>query len=121
MVWRMPFYHRAPWPRQALQARQLTLFGHFTSETVHIRLDDRRTLHDIKMVAVQGDAPVAIGLPGEQRLGEVPDQLLRRVQPALGGAQNLHGNRRVPPLLLQALMRRGVVGLDKGLVALLKL
>jgi hypothetical protein len=31
MVWRMPLYHRAPWPRQALQARQLTLFGHVTS------------------------------------------------------------------------------------------
>jgi Integrase core domain/Homeodomain-like domain len=31
MVWRMPLYHRAPWPRQALTARQLTLFGHFTS------------------------------------------------------------------------------------------
>jgi transposase InsO family protein len=31
MVWRMPFYHRAPWPRQTLQTQQLTLFGHFTS------------------------------------------------------------------------------------------
>jgi hypothetical protein len=31
MVWRMPVYLRVPWPRQALQARQLTRFGHCTS------------------------------------------------------------------------------------------
>jgi transposase InsO family protein len=30
-VWRMPLYHRMPWPRQALQARQFILFGDFTS------------------------------------------------------------------------------------------
>jgi hypothetical protein len=30
-VWRVPFYHRAPWPRQVLQAPQLTLFAHLTN------------------------------------------------------------------------------------------
>jgi hypothetical protein len=31
MVWRMPLYHGVPWSRQALTARPLTFFGHFTS------------------------------------------------------------------------------------------
>jgi hypothetical protein len=54
MVWRMPLYYRAPWPRQALQARQLALFGHFTSEigllgTFGVQIRG----HDARMVSMR--------------------------------------------------------------------
>jgi hypothetical protein len=41
------------------------------------------------VVAVQGDTPVAVGRPGNHRLGDVAGQLLRSRPPALGRPQDL--------------------------------
>jgi hypothetical protein len=50
-------------------------------------------LLDIEVVAVQRDTPMAVGRPRDYRLGEVASQLLRRVDAAPGGSQDLNRNR----------------------------
>ena len=99
-----------------LKHRPQLLAGH---PQQHLRLG--QALFDIEVVAVQGDTPIPIGRAGEQRLGEVAGEFVRRVESAFRRSQDLDRDRREPPILQEPLMGRGVVGLDEGLMALLQL
>jgi hypothetical protein len=75
----------------------------------------------VKVVTVQGDTAVSVRGPREQALRERAGQLIWGVDAAFRLPQDLNRNRRPPPILQEPLMRRGVVGLDERLMALLEL
>ena len=73
------------------------------------------------MVTVQGDTPIAIGGARKQRPRKFAGQFLLSVYPALGLTQDMERNRWVKLVFEEALMRGGIIGLDKGLVDPLEL
>jgi hypothetical protein len=80
-----------------------------------------QALFDIEVVTVQGDTPVPIGRPGEQRVGEVTGQFVRSVEPTFRRPEDLDGDRREAPIRQEPLMGGGVIELDEGLMAPLQL
>src|SRR4029450_12472217 len=66
------------------------------------------------MVTMQGDTPIPIGRAGKQRPGKLAGQLLRRIQPALGLAQDLERNWWVKLIFEESLMCRRIVDLHKA-------
>jgi len=68
------------------------------------------------MITVQGDTPIAIGGARKQRPREFAGQFLLGIYPALGLPQDVERYRRGELVFEEALMRGGIIGLDKGVM-----
>ena len=80
-----------------------------------------KALFQVKVVTVQGDTAISIRGAWEQALRACAGQLVFGVDAAFRLPENLHRNRRPPLILQEALVCRGVVGLDARLMARLEL
>jgi hypothetical protein len=72
----------------------------------------------IKVVTMPGDTTVAVGWPRKKRVGEFLREHFRRIAPALRQPQNLDRDGWEALIRKQALMRRRIIGVEKGLMAL---
>jgi hypothetical protein len=63
----------------------------------------------IEMVAVQGDAPIAIGGARKKRPRKLAGQLLLGISPALGLPQDVERNRRIELVFEEALVRGRII------------
>jgi len=75
-------------------------------------------LLDRAVVAVQRGAPVAVGRARQHGLGEVAGPLLWGILPSLGRPEDVEWDGRMPSIVQEPLMGRGVIGVDEGLMAL---
>jgi hypothetical protein len=85
----------------------------------HLRLGE--TFLDIEVVAMQGDTSMAIRRPWEKGMREAAGELLRGIDAALGGPEDLEGNRGEALVVEEPLMRRRVIDVDEGLMTSLEL
>jgi hypothetical protein len=74
----------------------------------------------INMVAREGDTAIVIRRSGKEPLDKLPCQVVGRIEPAFGCAQDLQGNGGRKLFLEQALMGGRIVGVHAGLMGLCK-
>jgi len=101
--------------------RQDDLVQHCPSLLVIDPQQDLRLGHpgvDVKVVAVQGDTPIAVRRAGKEGVGTFLRAHLLGLAPALRRPQDLHGEGWETLVGPQTLLGGRVGGLDEGLVTL---